>query len=951
MIAGSTTGRDPTRESELLERERETGVGAVAARHAAAGSGRLVLLEGPPGIGKSRLLQAIGEIAATAGLHGLSASGGELEGSLAFGVVQDLLGPLVGAGERATGAAALGVAIVGGASGGASAMGDDAAAMNGLRWLVADAAARRPLALLVDDAQWADPSSLRFLAYLARRLEALPVLMVLASRDAPGAEGERVTAQLRRVAGDPLRPSPLSEAAAAALLERALGRATATPFARACATATGGNPLLLHELATELRVQGVAPSAEQASHVRSVGPAGVARAVAARVAGIGEGATALARAVAVLGPSAQPAITAELAGCSLQAASDAVIALAWADVLVDERPLRFTHPVVRTAVYGALGATERSALHRRAAQLLLAAGRSPDEVAAHLLATDPAGDPAVVNALREAGAWAFARGAPDATVGYLRRALEEPPPAGRSPSLRALLGTAELRIGDPRAVGDLHRAVLEAGNAGERAGHALLLGRALMFAGRGREAAGVLGEAADAVPAGDRDAGLRLAGEALFAARLDPSAIDAARARLDRWDRLEGATAAERLALVAIAYTDALRLRCSADRAAQLASRGWDGGTLLAHEGPDSATPYRASATLAIAERFQTAAEVNTAGMEEAQARGSAVGFALASAAQADVELRRGALEDAEAHARTALELTRETGLLAMFLPFLAAPVLQCLLERGELDACERLLERHELGGELREVGGNELVLLVRAHLRIAQGRGEEGVADLREIGRRLEPWGTANPAAVPWRSTLAATLGHRGDVGAARELAATELGLARRWGTPRAIGVALRAAGDIEAGERSVTLLEESVAALEPTPARLEHARSLVSLGAALRRDGRRRAARAPLAHAAEVAEAQGALALAEQAAQELHVAGARPRRVQRTGFASLTASERRIALLARGGATNREIAESLWLSVKTVEMHLRNAYRKLNIASRRELATAIDGAPAPSA
>ena len=208
--------------------------------------------------------------------------------------------------------------------------------------------------------------------------------------------------------------------------------------------------------------------------------------------------------------------------------------------------------------------------------------------------------------------------------------------------MRALLGTAELRLGDPRAVADLQRAVADAQGASERAGYSLPLGRALMIAGRGYESVVVLGEAADAVADADRELGLRLAAEAMFAARLAPPATEPARARLDRWGELSGTTSAERLALVAVAHSDALRLRCSAGDAAELAGRGLANGALFADEGPDSATPYRGSFTLALAERLDEAAAVNARGLEDSRIRGSALGFALASTAQADVELRRG---------------------------------------------------------------------------------------------------------------------------------------------------------------------------------------------------------------------------------------------------------------------------------------------------------------------
>jgi DNA-binding CsgD family transcriptional regulator len=177
------------------------------------------------------------------------------------------------------------------------------------------------------------------------------------------------------------------------------------------------------------------------------------------------------------------------------------------------------------------------------------------------------------------------------------------------------------------------------------------------------------------------------------------------------------------------------------------------------------------------------------------------------------------------------------------------------------------------------------------------------------------------------------------GDRERAAALVEEEIADARRVGVNRPLGVALCAAGVIAEPARSVAVLEEAVAVLERSPAELEHARALVELGAALRRRGRRVDAREPLGRALEWADERGAAPLAQQAREELHACGARPRRSARSGPASLTATERRIAELAATGRTNRQIAEELSVTTKTVEWHLNNAYRKLDAATRHEL------------
>jgi DNA-binding CsgD family transcriptional regulator len=200
-------------------------------------------------------------------------------------------------------------------------------------------------------------------------------------------------------------------------------------------------------------------------------------------------------------------------------------------------------------------------------------------------------------------------------------------------------------------------------------------------------------------------------------------------------------------------------------------------------------------------------------------------------------------------------------------------------------------------------------------------------------------------PAVSSWRSTLALALPAEAR-GEACELVAEEVELARATGLARPYGVALRAAGILEGGEGGIERLAESVSVLEPSEARLEHARSLVGLGAAVRRRGRRAEARAPLTTGMDIAHRCGADCLVDRAQEELHAAGSRPRRITSTGTDALTASERRVALLAAEGRANAEIAQELYISLKTVDTHLSHAYAKLGISgqgARKRLAATI--------
>ncbi len=201
------------------------------------------------------------------------------------------------------------------------------------------------------------------------------------------------------------------------------------------------------------------------------------------------------------------------------------------------------------------------------------------------------------------------------------------------------------------------------------------------------------------------------------------------------------------------------------------------------------------------------------------------------------------------------------------------------------------------------------------------------------------------NPAVLAWRSHLALALLGLDRRDEALELAREEVELARAWGAPKPIGVALRARGLAEGGAEGIETLRESLAVLDGSSARLERARSLVELGAALRRANQRAEARELLKEGIDLAVRCSSQPLVEHAEAELAATGARPRRLLLSGVESLTASERRVADFAAKGLSNKDIAQTLFVTTKTVEVHLSNVYRKLGIGSRGELPQALGG------
>jgi ATP/maltotriose-dependent transcriptional regulator MalT len=237
----------------------------------------------------------------------------------------------------------------------------------------------------------------------------------------------------------------------------------------------------------------------------------------------------------------------------------------------------------------------------------------------------------------------------------------------------------------------------------------------------------------------------------------------------------------------------------------------------------------------------------------------------------------------------------------------------------------------------------------VRGRLALAAGDFTAARAELRAAADIYRALHVVNPNVSCWRSALALAIAGEERAEALR-LADAELADARRLGFARPAGIALRTRGMLASGERGLSDLREAAEVLAGCGARLEHARALVELGAALRRANQRAAAREPLRTGLDLAYRCGATRLAQRAREELQATGARPRRAVLTGLEALTASERRTAELAAAGMSNPEIAQALFVTLNTVEGHLRHAYQKLSISSRGQLPTALRSA-APEA
>jgi DNA-binding CsgD family transcriptional regulator len=321
-----------------------------------------------------------------------------------------------------------------------------------------------------------------------------------------------------------------------------------------------------------------------------------------------------------------------------------------------------------------------------------------------------------------------------------------------------------------------------------------------------------------------------------------------------------------------------------------------------------------------------------------AHRRGSMLGIVTVNLWRGGTLLWRGDLREAQESLEGAREGFRDWGLARSAETYVPAFQGMTLLALGDLDGARAMLDPSRVAGD--ETDGYKLLLRGWTALLLAEGRHQEALAIADDLAGRFAF--IANSYWAPWRSLKARALDGLGRTEEALELAREELELAQAFGSPSLVGRAQRELGTLER-EDGIERLRTAVEVLGRSTAKLELAEAELALGAALRRGRQPGEAREPLRRALELASVCGAERLIEAARAELHASGARPRRDALRGAASLTPSERRVVDLAVGGRTNRQIAQELYVTPKTVEVHLSNSYRKLEITSRRELTQAL--------
>jgi DNA-binding SARP family transcriptional activator/tetratricopeptide (TPR) repeat protein len=841
----------PAQVSALYERDGQLAMLHRLAGQARAGRGSVVLVRGAAGMGKTALLDAWAEREPAGAMRVRRATAGQPEQGVAFAVVRQLLEPLAGTGQTVP------------------AVDSDPQheVMHSLYHVVARACEQAPLALVVDDAHWADPPSLRWLDYLARRVGGLSVLLVVAARPEGG--------PVEQLAGPVITLPPLSPAAVARWVRREWPDA-ADEFCAACAAAAGGDPSLLTGLLRELRERGVEPAADQVPRVAECAGPLLAAVVARRLAGQDDATRRLARALVVLGDDADWPVAAALSGLAEAQSREPAERLRRIGMLVAGRTARFGHPSIRPALAEtAMSPAELATGHARAAELLYAQNAPAEQVAEHLLLAEPGSGSWQTEVLREAARSAQQRGVPADGVRYLRHALRVPVSAEHRADLVLELGSDAV-LSDPEAAARRLVPVLrETSDPLSRARVASLLAEALPAVYQYDQAREVLERAlADlGEPAGPdgpvREVWLHLQAQLMSVLYERPATFAAARRLADRLRAFDvaGDTPGQRAVLLAL-VKPAMRGESNAATVDDLLDRGLRG---------EVATDARAPRILELAGRAYTLTDrLDDAALRYTQLRDlsarhdAAVPVARAVAGLANVEWCRGEQIPHVAPFEGALrtDLRARLSLLTV--------ALNALVERGDPEAAAAVFAQHAEGEPIDSAPWAP-VLAAAGRMQAECGDLRGALALLMTYGRYERKERLGNPASAPWRSTAARICAALGQHEQARELADEGLAKAHQWGTPRVIGAALRCLGTVTGGTQGRRLLAEAVTVLETSPARRELAWATYEWGLAERQTGDVRAGLSLLGDALKLAELSDSRLLAGRVRAELVATGVR--------------------------------------------------------------------------
>jgi tetratricopeptide (TPR) repeat protein len=769
---------------EPLERAAELAKLSALLISARDGRGQVGVIEGPSGVGKSFLLDACADSAAELGMSVIRARCSELTREHPFGVARSLFeGALIRTEATAHTELLRGPARLAEPLFGETHAPDEFGVVYGLYWLTVNLAERRPLAILIDDVHWADDFTLRSLAYIAERVDDVGVAIVVAIRSGdPHSESELIGHLWQASSTPPLRPAELSDSAITQLLAARLpGHDVGADLVQSVSRETGGNPLFVVTAAEAIRAgEDIAIStSESLRHY-----------VVRRLGRLSSAARALARASSVLGDGVALGDAMRLARLGSDDGAVAAEQLVEANIWTAVDPIMFAHRIIRMAIYRVMGPNERLTLHSHAAKLLAARGSVPEEVAEHLLKSGPVDEDWALTALHDAGRSAARKGAPTAAIRYLRRAVDTVDPDNVPPRLLIDLGLAEAAAGEPTLLSRFERALALMSAPRERAEALYSLGQTLHTLGRYSEAAAAFRRGEALFEGGDPQVRLCFEGAAISSEYF--LTTPAQRVELYAPEKTEsGDGPGTRMVLAVQALQEAVFVP-PARWGGDLAMRALAGGALLAEQTSQGPSINMAVLALLYGGRLSEALEAADATVRDARERGALLAHVEASYVRSQVLFAHGRITEAAADAQAAVDGMnwrwhghphRAVGAL-----------LDCLVERGELDKAAALIERadRELPAATSR-GISALFLRARTRVHIQRGDFDAARCDLEEAASAVADYGPINPVAFPWRSFAGVVAHASGDLDRARVLIGEEIEMARLFEVPIGLGFALR--------------------------------------------------------------------------------------------------------------------------------------------------------------
>ena len=884
------------------------------------GRGGLCAIEGPAGIGKTRLLTHARQRATNAGWRVIDTRCTPMTPTISHVLLRDWFSGIA----QRNGTAIDGPARV------LQELSDDVQSgvgdlVYGARWVLEEIAQEQPVMLIVDDLHWADTGSLEVLDLLVSTIQHLPCLVVYTVRSGEPVASAEALARVR-MSSTVLSPAPLSQDAVLALLRHHDALASAAD-ARHIHEMSGGVPFYVRELLND--ADGV--------------PEIVIGSVAGRLSRLSETAAVTARAVCVLGGAATVGTVAELSQQKLDIVARDISALVGAHLLsLDSGRLAAMHPLIARAVLGHMSASESADLHGRAVAILVRRGAPRAVVANHLLHTMPGADDDARERLTEQGHVALKAGDHQLAVRYFNRAIAEGSVGEPQIPLFSAAAQAHARSGDldtALVVWEMAADLTDDGNV--LAALKAEVGDALVMAGRHQEAAEAFGSYLDG-DQGQCPARQRLIARMVLAGMLHGAHASDLREQVDRVLAQPSSddTYDDRLALssgsVLLAFAGQ-----DADRARLLARRAAEGGRLLDDEAEGTGL-YLAAGALTWTSSFEESERLLTDAIERAQVRGATSTFASASSSRGFARVYMGMVTEAVLDFEAALS-QRAQGWNA-YLPGVLAGLVECRIARGELDlAAEHRAELESVAHTAGMTGAYATWAL--ADLAEANGEHEQAAALYGEVGH-LVSGRMDNPAILPWRSGQALAMIRLGRSHEAVGLARENAVLANEFGAPYAVALAMRTLAAVDPTGDRMGLLRDALDVLKDTRAlRLEAQISTDLAGMMVLLtpgQGAQEAVRL-LRQAESHASHQELHPLADRVHRLLSRLGQDTQPAPAPGVNKLTVSERRVAELAASGMSNREIAQQLFVTVKAVEWHLSNVYRKLGIRSRTRLAEAL--------